>query len=241
MQKLLKDDHLTEFMRHYLMQSGEEVVKSAIYAALKKRLLKLPDSAVFDELNLLRKASIAYAQIVGIGEHGDLAIAKKLARLKRWEIATANPFILKLLLALDQGAYSREDVAVCLEVIESFAVRRAVCAVPTNQLKRIFFNLAKDLPESGNVAEWMSTTLADGASGRRWPKDDEFKDYLLRYRAYSNPVDRCKFILETLEERCGHKEPAPIRATIEHIMPQALTPEWRTEVGENAEPLRALA
>ncbi len=236
MQKLLKEDHLTEFMRHYLMQSGEEVVKSVIYAALKKRLLKLPDSSVFDELILLREASIVYAKIVGILEHDNPVIAKKLARLKRWEIATANPFVLKLLLALERGAYACQDIVACLEIIESFAVRRAVCAVPTNQLKRIFLNLAKDLPESGNVAAWMRTTLADGASGRRWPKDDEFKDYLLRYRAYSNPVDRCKFILETLEELGGHKEPASYaNATIEHIMPQTLTPEWRSELGENAE------
>jgi hypothetical protein len=35
MQKLLVGDHLSEFMRQYLMQSGEEVVKSAIYTALK--------------------------------------------------------------------------------------------------------------------------------------------------------------------------------------------------------------
>lgn len=236
MQKLLKDDHLTEFMRHYLMQSGEEVVKSAIYAALKKRLLRLPDSGVFDELVLLRKASIVYAQIIGLHEHRDPTIAKKLARLKRWEIATANPFILKLLLALEQNAYARQDVAGSLEIIESFAVRRTVCAVPTNQLKRIFLNLAKDLPSSGNVAEWLRTTLADGASGRRWPKDDEFGDYLLRYRAYSNPIDRCKFILETLEELSCHKEPASYaKATIEHVMPQTLTPEWRTELAENAD------
>lgn len=234
MQKLLQDEHLTEFMRYYLMQSGEEVAKSAIYAALKKRLLKIADSAVFDELAQLRQASLVYAQIIGLLSHADPSIAKRLARLKRWEIATANPFILKMLLALDLGAYALQDVLTCLETIESFAVRRAVCGVPTNQLKRIFLSLAKDVPANGNIAEWLRATLAEGISGRRWPKDDEFQENLLRYRAYSAPVDRCKFFLETLEEQEGHKEPASYsKATIEHIMPQTLTAEWRTELGLN--------
>jgi hypothetical protein len=236
MQKLLVGDHLSEFMRHYLMQSGEEVVKSAIYAALKKRLLKVPDSAVFNELNELRQASVVYAKIVGLNQHSDPAIARGLERLRRWEVATANPFILKLLLALDRGAFARQDVTACLEIIEAFAVRRAICAVPTNQLKRIFLSAAKDMPEKGNVADWLGTMLAEGVGGRRWPKDEEFQDYLLRYRAYSNPIDRCKFILETLEEFNGHKEPASYeKATIEHIMPQTLSLEWRAEVGEKAD------
>jgi hypothetical protein len=128
MQKLLVGDHLSEFMRHYLMQSGEEVVKSAIYATLKKRLLKVPDSAVFNELNELRQTSIVYAEIVGLNQHSDPAIARRLARLRRWEVATANPFVLKLLLALDRGAFARQDVTACLEIIESFVVRRAICA-----------------------------------------------------------------------------------------------------------------
>ena len=95
------------------------------------------------------------------------------------------------------------------------------------------------MPEKGNVAEWVETMLAEGVSGRRWPKDEELQDYLLRYRAYSNPIDRCKFILETLEEFNGHKEPASYeKATIEHIMPQTLSPEWRAELGERADAVR---
>jgi hypothetical protein len=239
MQKLLVGDHLSEFMRNYLMQSGEEVVKSAIYATLKKRLLKVPDSAVFNELNELRQTSVVYAEIVGLNQHSDPAIARRLARFRRWEVATANPFVLKLLLALDRGAFARQDVTACLEIIESFVVRRAICAVPTNQLKRIFLSAAKDMPEKGNVADWVGTMLAEGVSGRRWPKDEELQDDLLRYRAYSNPIDRCKFILETLEEFSGHKEPASYeKATIEHIMPQTLSPEWRAELGERADAVR---
>ena len=156
--------------------------------------------------------------------------------MRRWEIATANPFVLKLLLAVDRGSFWPRDAANCFEIIESFAVRRAVCGVPTNQLKRIFLTAAKGMPATGEISGWLRTMLADGASGRRWPKDEEFKDFLLRYRAYSNPLTRCKFILESLEDSYGHREPASYAsATIEHVMPQTLSPEWRTELGPDAE------
>ena len=49
-------------------------------------------------------------------------------------------------------------------------------------------------------------------------------------------MDRCKFILESLEDAHGHREGGdPSAATIEHIMPQTLSPAWREALGANAE------
>jgi hypothetical protein len=101
-------------------------------------------------------------------------------------------------------------------------------------LRRIFLSITKEMPVA-NVAPWLSKTLAAGTSGRRWPKDDEFRDALSRYRAYAQPVDRCKFMLESIEVHHGHKELAMFTsATIEHVMPQTLTGEWRAMLGANA-------
>lgn len=234
MQALLPGEHLTEFMRQFLMMTGEEVAKSAIYSVLKKRLLLVSDATIATELQRMQQASLLYAQIVGLKTPDDENIAAGLGRLRRWEIATANPFVLKILEASTKGTVSSADVASCLATIESFAVRRTVCGVATNQLKRIFLSIAKEMPNAG-IPDWLSQTLAAGTSGRRWPKDEEFKESLLRYRAYAHPIDRCKFLLETLELHHGHKEPATFEgATIEHVMPQTLNDEWRTMLGANA-------
>jgi hypothetical protein len=236
MQALL-GDHLTEFMRQYLMLTGEEVSKSAIYSVLKKRLFSVPDASVVDELVSMQRASTLYAQVIGLSPAPEPQIGVGLARLRRWEVATANPLLLRLLDGHVRGAVSQQEVVVCLSMIESFVVRRAACGVPTNQLKRIFLSLTKDMPP-GDVSAWLARALAGGSGGRRWPKDEEFKDAFARYRAYSQPVDRCKFILERLEAHHGHKEPAAFEAaTIEHIMPQTLTPEWRAMLGPSAEAL----
>jgi hypothetical protein len=234
MQTLLPAESLTEFMRQFLMTAGEDVAKSSIYAVLKKRLLAVPDEGIAGELQNMQHCSTLYASIVGLTPHNERAVTEGLARLRRWEIATANPFLLKLLDAHSHGQVSAKDVAACLAIIESYAVRRTVCAVPTNQLKRIFLSLTKDMP-SRNVSTWLRSTLSEGSSGRRWPKDDEFREALFRYRAYAPPVDRCMFLLECLETAHKHKEAVDfLNATIEHVMPQSLTPEWEALLGSDA-------
>jgi hypothetical protein len=221
-------------MRQYLMLTGEEVAKSSIYAVLKRRLLSFQDASITTELHRMQSMSVLYAHVVGLTIHLDALIQNGLARLRRWEVATANPFLLKLLDANSTGKLGANQVISCLKIIESFVVRRAFCAVPTNQLKRVFLSITKDMPES-EVASWLAQTLALGASGRRWPKDEEFRDSLLRYRAYAQPLDRCKFILETIESEYGHKEVTNFtNATIEHVMPQTLNDEWVEMLGDDA-------
>jgi hypothetical protein len=194
------------------------------------------DASIAAELQRMQRASLLYAEIVGLRESSDAAVAIGLARLRRWEIATANPFVLKLLeTQANSTGTSAAEVTECLATIESFAVRRTICGVPTNQLKRIFLSIAKDMP-STSIPGWLRQTLAAGTSGRRWPRDEEFKESLLRYRAYAQPIDRCKFLLESLEDHHGHKEPATFEsATIEHVMPQTLNAEWRTMLGNGAD------
>lgn len=226
--------HLTEFMRHYLMQSGEEVGKSSIYAVLKSRLRDVPTAEVLRVLADMERTSAFYSQIVGLDSSPSVRITRGLARLREWEIATANPFILKML-ASSSPVVDYDEVASCLAIVESYAVRRAVCGVPTNQLKKIFLKVTRDAPTE-DVPNWLASHLAAGQAGRRWPKDEEFREAFARYRAYSQPRRRCRFLLASLEESHGHKEPASISAaTIEHIMPQTLNISWRQMLGERAE------
>jgi hypothetical protein len=147
--------------------------------------------------------------------------------------------LLKLYDTYSRGTISKGTLLGCLQTIESFVVRRAVCNVPTNQLKRIFLQAAKNF-KAINSDTWLEAELASGVAGRRWPKDDEFKTEWVRYKAYSLPK-RCKLLLEALEEHHGHKEPADLEnATIEHVMPQELTKAWRVMLGANAGPIHEI-
>ena len=101
MQTLLTGEHLTEFMRQILdanRRRGGEVG----YTVLKKRLTSVPDAAIANELRRMQRASVLYAVVVGLRNPSEASIGNGLARLRRWEVATANPFILKLLEAHSQ-------------------------------------------------------------------------------------------------------------------------------------------
>jgi hypothetical protein len=114
-------------------------------------------------------------------------------------------------------------------------VQELVCAVPTNQLKRIFLEAAKGFVATNTLA-WLRHNLSSGSAGRRWPPDKEFREAWLHYNVYSVP-QRCKLILGALEKSYGHKEPAVLdAATIEHVMPQTLTEEWRDMLAADGDP-----
>jgi hypothetical protein len=235
------DAYLTEFMRQYLMKDGEEVARSEIYPALKKRVADVQAAAVESQLRAMTAFSEYYLRLVQPEKEGHPAIRRCLTRLQRWDLATANPLLLRLYEAYQTKKLTAENIEECLRMVESFAVRRAICEVPTNQLKRIFLQLAKTFEET-NTITWLQTQLASGSYGARWPKDDEVREAWLAYRAY-NParIDRCAMILESLEEHHGHKEPADFKgATIEHIMPQTLNDGWREMLGPRADDVHGL-
>lgn len=236
MQNLLGSDNLTEFMRQYLMLDGNEIAKSAIYAILKRRLLSIKDDAVYDELAHMKELAENYACIINHKNHSSDLIARALQRLTRWSVTVANPFLLKLLEATDAKQITEDVTVKCFAIIESFVVRRTICNVPSNQLKRIFLSLTQSIPVQ-EVAKWLSKNLTEGVRGRRWPDDNELHEAIGKYQAYSSSEqvrDRCKFILENIEQQYDHKEPVNfVGSTIEHIMPQALNQEWQMMLGDN--------
>ncbi len=95
---------------------------------------------------------------------------------------------------------------------------------------------------NSSTLRWLRSELASGSHGARWPKDEEFQLAWQSYRAY-NParIDRCKLLLEALEEHHKHKEPTePTSATIEHVMPVTLSDDWWKVLGDKAEEIHTL-
>ncbi len=220
-------DNLAEFMRHYLMRNGDEVLKDDVYSQLKKRVQDLSHDDVKSALEDMHRLSDYYLRLIKPSEESDPDIQASLMQLLKWDVTTSHPLTLKLYDAYGRNEITKEELNQCLRNIESFVVRRMVCGVPTNQLKRIFLQEAKGFIAMNTLA-WLRDTLSSGSAGRRWPRDEEFRQAWLHDNVYSVPR-RCKLILDALEKSYGHKEPAVLdAATIEHVMPQTLTKEWRT-------------
>jgi len=80
-------------------------------------------------------------------------------------------------------------------------------------------------------------------SGRGYPKDVEFRKALVENSLYGSGDRQAKirFILERIERHLAGKEPPRFEmVSIEHVMPQTLTDDWRTHLGEDWETAHAL-
>lgn len=224
-------DNLTEFIRHFLMQNGSFVKQGEVYFTLKDRiahgdaLAALKDIAVFANY---------YKKLLDPESELNVDVRTALVRLNRLEVTTAYPFLLSCYHDYAEGKLSRADFLRILRTIENFILRRFVCNVPTSQLNKIFPLLYSQANDT------KPASLPDGVcavlQNRSYPKDAEFRTRLIETKLYGagERAVKTKLILETIESSYNHKEQVPfVDLTIEHIMPQTLTPWWENHLGDD--------
>jgi hypothetical protein len=234
MQKRLGEEHLTEFVRHYLMHFGSPVNEADVYATLKERVEKNPQP-VIEHLRELVALSKHYA-LFSTPHTALPAISERLTRLGRLEVTVSYPFLLPTYADFANGELSEAQLCQILDIVESFVVRRFICGVSTQGLGKIFTPLYQK-------AKKQPVFIDAVKAGLNAPRDHDFRDRLVSTRLYGGGErrEKVKFVLQRIEEAFGHKERIDTaNLTIEHVMPQTLTPEWQTELGETWEDDEAL-
>ncbi len=226
-------NNITEFLRYYTMRNGDNVYQRGIYAATKAFLKKIIDPMdVESELKQMSSISVIYATILDPSLEQAPAIRKRLESLKILDVGTSYPLLLRLFYERHLGNIELDDLEKCLGLIEAFVVRRAISAVPTNSLNKLFLQWARQFP-TDNYVSWLLASMSAGTGGRRFPNDAEFGEQFKRVSQYGRGYTR--YVLLRLEEAFGHKERVDLaNATIEHIMPQTMTTEWENEIGTDA-------
>ena len=238
MQAMLDSKTLADFFRYQYMSTGSFVREKDIYLKWRSDLEILEPDALAAKLRELAGYAHFYKRLIEPETEPDATVRERLERLNRWGGQTIYPFALWLYegaggRSLDSAALTR-----ILGFIESYLVRRLFCGIPTTGSNRFFMELSTQVPAEGeNVVEAVRHTLSQPSGRRRWPNDKEFSEGLLTYELYegSRPEQR-RLVLETFEQDHHHKEPAELRGlTVEHVMPQKLTDEWRNTLGVDAE------
>jgi uncharacterized protein with ParB-like and HNH nuclease domain len=232
MQNLL-NDNLTEFIRHYLTKSGVEIKQSEIYFEIKNRINTNDALSYLEDLYIF---SEYYSRLLDPSREPKEPIRKYLLRLNRLEVATVYPFLLNCYDEWMKNRITEGEFISILQVLENFILRRFVCNVQTRGLNRIFALLYSQVSKSTDLAsdnfvERLKLTL----QGRDYPKNVEFRSRFLDVKLYgSNRSEKCKLILESIEEYFNHKEEVPFdKLSIEHVMPQTLNSEWQENLGED--------
>lgn len=166
-------------------------------------------------------------------------------RLKRLEIVVTRPFFMEVLRLNQDKKLSVDEVLRIFEITENYLFRRNICEVPTNALNKIFLNLNKEIyrydsTPSNYVDKFIYALLSKRESGR-FPDDTEFTEALETKAVYQMRGKYKAYLFERLEN-FGTIESKDVYThldnsvySIEHIMPQHLTPAWVESLGPNAE------
>ena len=128
-----------------------------------------------------------------------------------------------------------------MRFLESMLFRRTICSVPTNALNKYFASLEKDIrkyPEWKNqYVDILYYVASRRQSSSRFPSDEEFRQALMTRDIYNMQPRSKVYLLEELENMDNEKivDLSSMlkdgKLTIEHIMPQTLSTEWKEALG----------
>jgi uncharacterized protein with ParB-like and HNH nuclease domain len=226
--------NLTEFLRHYMMKDGDDIKKGGIYAAIRTRLKNMESmDAVELEAKSMQSFGDFYSKLLFPEKEEIKIIRDCLENIKDIKVTTSYPLLLRLFNARQSGDLSDNELVKCLKLVESFVIRRSICGVATNPLNKLFIQLAKTFPNS-DYYQWLYRSLSDVTGIFRFPRDLELSMAFIQQAQYGRGSTR--FILCALEKAFNHKESVDLsNATVEHILPQTLTSEWRNHLGESSD------
>ena len=149
----------------------------------------------------------------------------------RTQVMQAGAITPALLLLLSAPCEKRIKA---LQALESFLVRRMICAESTKDYNRLTLNLVGELRRRGldNADSVVATFLKrQTADSRKWPNDEALIDSLETRQLYRTLTrGRLRLILEGIERNLripmSEEQEVPKHLTIEHVMPQSWEANW---------------
>ncbi|MBN8656502.1 MAG: DUF262 domain-containing protein [Anaerolineae bacterium] len=231
---------LTAFLRHYLtMQNGVLCNERHVYERFRDRIEnEYPTPELFEnEIATLRKFAEYYDRLLRPEHEPENDIRTKLRRLNVLEISTAYPFLMQVYEAYSEKKLSREEFVEVLDVLENYIVRRYLTSEPTNYLNKMFPTLWRELSPT-KLAETLKKVIIT----KYYPSDSNIKRDLVTERMYgrgSQAREKIVLVFESINRYLSIKnhsggytvlDNAP---TVEHIMPQTLSAEWKSHLGSD--------
>lgn len=231
---------VSAFARDYLSVKQMEIPSQRqVYQAFKRYV----GSTEIDTENLL-KDMLRYAkryQILLKGKTQSKVLNACIYRLNRLETTVTRPFFLEVLRLWDENLLDVLHVERVFLLTENYLLRRMVCELPTGVLNKIFLTLHREIIRydgtEDNYLEKLKYALISKKEKARFPEDGEFSVMFAERPIYLMNSKNKVYILErlenydTAEDKDVYRHCEDGEYTIEHIMPQHLTPAWVAALG----------
>ncbi len=240
------DQYLKELTRAfwcYLRTGGENISQDKTYLTLKEYLDKNPDGVLSALKNFSQFAKYYICICFPEKTEPNAILQRGFKRLKILELKNCHPLLLNLYRDYEENQLSLKEFEQALRYVESYYVRRILGDLTSVQMNKVFNGLYKDakkLREKENLSDFASAlreqlrSLPSTSKSYFWPDDDEFRRSIIE-NTVKIDRSRVKLLLGSLAEPLTKFQVKTDDLTLEHIMPQTLTDEWKTLLGANAE------
>ena len=222
------------FIRDYLtLKTGQIPQKKKVYESFKRHIPdKQPPETLENKIKDIERYSEHYLRIALPNKEQEQDLHDCLKDIHDLKVEAAFPFLLGVYESYGKKEIKTEEVQEICRLIESYIFRRAICDLSTASMSITFAMLASRLKYEHGCFHELRKGLADLEGMQRFPSDDEFKKKFLIKDVYS--LRARAYLLRKLENYELQKEPVDVtRYTIERIMPESLTKEWKAELGDN--------
>lgn len=238
-EKNLPNAIISDFVRDYLtMKSGSIPIKDKVYSTFKEYVRvnnQFDEEGILDELLIY---SEYYSWLLNCNSPSK-DLNELLQQLQQIRSTVTYPAL--LFVFEDCFAFKKITPETLLSIIQSllsYLYRRLVCEYPTNALNKVFASLSIELEKckltNDTYYERAVEILASKTGSATFPRDQEFKRSFIIKDLYKTKID--KYTLFQLEKH-AKKEFIELNddITVEHIMPQKLTPGWKIDLGKKYE------
>ncbi|MBQ4512268.1 MAG: DUF4268 domain-containing protein [Anaerolineaceae bacterium] len=240
---------VSAFIRDYLSIKQQAIpTQKKIYSTFKDfvEITKIDTEPLLSEM-------LSYAkryQILLDGHTSDKALNACIYRLNRLETTVTRPFFMEVLRLFDENKLNLDEVRKIFLITESYLFRRTICDLPTNALNKIFLMLHREIIRydgtEDNYIEKFKYALLSKKERARFPDDEEFSVAFTDRPMYLMNNKNKIYVLERIENFGTNEDKDVYRHcddgtfSIEHIMPQHLTPIWQKELGEDYEQIHEI-
>ena len=220
------------FMRGYLTLKMEQIPsREAVYEKFKEHCPENDNPEQLEEIvKEISRYAKYYVDVVLLTER-DPELRKCFSDLVKLQANALYPFLLEVYDDYTQELIETADFVKILRLVESFVFRRAVCGVSMPVINKLFAELMSKV-DKNNYLESLNNAFLGMDTNKRYPTDIEFKDAFINKNVYN--FNRRNYLLHKLENHERSKESIEVSDyTVEHVMPQKLTEEWKEELGED--------
>lgn len=247
----LTDGEPTMFIRDYLtLKKGAISNLEELYFDFKQ----YDKDTHFDRQDLLAdmlKFARFYYQILK-GETGNARIDRKLKQLANIESLVHLPYLLSFFDYAKENELDEDERYIVLDTIENYWARRIICGYPANSLQSTYAALHNDILKiyknhkqrgvelSLPYSDILKYILLKKQGRASFPRDNDVRMSFPTRQVYHIPYSYKFFLFERMENENSRESNDTIVQkmkegvfTIEHIMPQTLTPQWKADLGED--------